>query len=264
MPLLARRASAAIVLPVLVAVSAGCDIVTADLRHAETAEWRKTYQLQPGGRIAITNVNGKIEVEPSDGNAVEIVAVKTARGATPEAAKQALERIEILEQAAPGSVAVETKVERHSWRGGGGAQVSYAVRVPAGAEMRFTTVNGGVEVRGLSGKVTAETTNGGVVVREGAGSIVATTTNGGVDVEMREVGADGARLECTNGGIRLRLPATARATISASVTNGGIEASGLQLETLESSRRRLEARLNGGGAPIRIEGTNGGIRIGAR
>jgi hypothetical protein len=112
--------------------------------------------------------------------------------------------------------------------------------------------------------VTAEATNVGVVVREGAGSIIATTTNGGVDVEMREVGSEGARLECTNGGIRLRLPASARATISASVTNGGIDTSGLQLETTESTRRRLEARLNGGGAPIRIEGTNGGIRIGAR
>ena len=53
-------------------------------------------------------------------------------------------------------------------------------------------------------------------------------------------------------------------TISASVTNGGIDTSGLELETLESSRRRLEARLNGGGPQVRIEGTNGGIRIGAR
>jgi hypothetical protein len=48
------------------------------------------------------------------------------------------------------------------------------------------------------------------------------------------------------------------------VTNGGIDSSGLSIETTESTRRRLEGRLNGGGAPIRIEGTNGGIRIAPR
>jgi hypothetical protein len=265
MRLLARRAPAVVFLPALLLASAGCDIVTADLRHSETAEWRKTHELQPGGRVSISNVNGKIEVEPSTGNAVEIVAVKTAKGSTPEAAKQALERIEILDQASADSITVETKIRRQSsWFESGAAQVGYSVRVPDGAVMRFTTVNGGVEVRRLKGRVTAETTNGGIVVRDVAGSIEASTTNGGVDVELAEVGTEGAKLECTNGGIKLRLPATARATISASVTNGGIDTSGLTLETLESTRRTLEARLNGGGPQIRIVGTNGGIRIGAR
>jgi hypothetical protein len=60
------------------------------------------------------------------------------------------------------------------------------------------------------------------------------------------------------------MPGDARASISASITNGGIDVSGLTLETSTSTRRRLEGKLNGGGAPIRIEGTNGGIRIGSR
>jgi DUF4097 and DUF4098 domain-containing protein YvlB len=110
----------------------------------------------------------------------------------------------------------------------------------------------------------AQTTNGGVTARDVSGSIDASTTNGGIDIDMAELGERGATLECTNGGLKLRLPADAKATISASVTNGGIDTSGLSLETQESTRRRLEARLNGGGAPVRIEGTNGGIRIAAR
>ena len=136
--------------------------------------------------------------------------------------------------------------------------------MPAGAEVKCTTVNGGVSVTGLSGRVTAETTNGGVVARDVSGTIDASTTNGGVDVELARLGEGGAKLACTNGGIRLRLPADAKASISASVTNGGIDTSGLAIETTQSSRRRLEGRLNGGGAPIQIEGTNGGIRIGPR
>jgi hypothetical protein len=64
--------------------------------------------------------------------------------------------------------------------------------------------------------------------------------------------------------LKLRLPSDAKATISASITNGGIDYSGLSLDTTEASRRRLEGRMNGGGAPVRIEGTNGGIVIASR
>ena len=263
-----RPIPAGILVPVLLvaAVAAqGCDIVTAELRHSETAEWRKTFELQPGGRVEIINVNGKIEVEPSSGNAVEVVAKKTAKGATPEAAKENLNRVEIVDASTAASIRVETKVQRDGgWLNHGNANVTYTVKVPANAELKFTTVNGGVEVRGVTGMIDAETTNGGVVARNVSGYINASTTNGGVDVDIAKLDERGARLECTNGGLKLRLPTDAKATISASITNGGIDTSGLQLETQESTRRRLQARLNGGGPPINIEGTNGGIHIAAR
>jgi DUF4097 and DUF4098 domain-containing protein YvlB len=249
------------VVPVLVLATAGCDIVTADLKQSESTEWRNSYQLEPGGRVEIINVNGPIEVESSTANTVEVVAKKTARGATPEAAKQALERVQITDDAGPASVRIETKIQR----GGGwfntGANVQYTVRVPAGAQMKFSTVNGGVELRGISGTITAETTNGGIKARDIAGYIEASSTNGGVNVDLKQLGDRGARLECTNGGIDLTLPPDARASITASVANGGIDASGLSIDTSESSRRRLTGRLNGGGPEIRIEGVNGGVRI---
>ncbi len=263
------RVPAAIALPLIlgsIVALQGCDVVTAELRHSETAEWRKTYELAPGGRVQISNVNGKIEVEPSTGTSVEVVARKSAKGANPAAAKEAIERIEILEDVSPSSISIETKLPRGGgwFQMGGHTQVQYTVRVPVGVEAKFSTVNGGVEVSGLSGRVIAETTNGGVSARNISGPIEASTTNGGVDVELARLAEGGAKLECTNGGIRLRLPAESKASISASVTNGGINAEGLSIEKTESSRRRLEGRLNGGGAPIRLEGTNGGIHITAR
>ena len=267
MPLRPRRTPLALlVLPLLVSVSAACDVITADLKHSERAEWRRSYELSASGRVEINNVNGKINVEPSNGQTVEVAALKIARGATAELAKEALNRAEIVEDATREMVRISTKFPRSSgsWLHGNGVQVEYTVKVPSGAEVKFTTVNGGVHVNGLSGRITAETTNGGVVAREVSGTIEATTTNGGVDVELARVPEGGATLGCTNGGIKLRLPQGARATISASVTNGGIDTGGLALETSESSRRRLEGRLNGGGPRIRLEGTNGGISISAR
>ena len=134
-----RRRLPVVLLPILIGL-AGCDIVTADFRSEETSEWRRSYQLDPGGRVEITNVNGKIDVQPGRGNTVEVVAVKKARGASSEAAKAALGRITIAEDASAGSVKIDTKLERSN--GGifnhGQLQVEYHVKVPAG-----TTLNGG-------------------------------------------------------------------------------------------------------------------------
>src|SRR4051812_31802817 len=161
-----RTRFATLVLPLLMlsAAGAGCDIAMADFKQKETAEWRKTYDLAPGGKVEISNVNGKISVQPSEGNKVEVVAEKSARGASSDAAKQALDRIEIAETVSPEAIRIETKVQRanegmfnHS-----NQQVQYTVRVPAGAEVNFRTVNGGIELQGLKGKINAETTNGGI------------------------------------------------------------------------------------------------------
>ena len=261
-----RSRTAVALLPALILVSAAasaCDIITADLKAKESSEWRKTYQLPRGGRVEISNVNGKIDVAPSSDNTVEVVATKIARGATAEAAKATLERVEILDQSTPELIKIETKVPRMDGLFHGSAQVQYVVRVPAAAEVKFTTVNGGIELAGLNGRINAEATNGGIRARNVGGPIDATTTNGGVEVELTEVMEPGVKLECTNGGIRLRLPSDAKANLSASITNGGIEVlQGVALEhTTPSSRRRLEARLNGGGPTIRLSGTNGGIHI---
>jgi hypothetical protein len=255
-------------LPVLAAsiAAAGCDIVTADLRAEETAQWHKTYQFEPKGRVEISNVNGKIEVEPSSGNTVDVEATRKARGASSEAAKAALERVTIADDVSAGRIRVETKVARTSGFSfmSGGVQVEYRVKVPAGAEVKFTTVNGGVDVTGLEGRITASTTNGGVTTHGISGQLEASTTNGGLDIDLLRMPEGGVKLDCTNGGIKVRLPRDARASVSASISNGGITTDNLSIDATENNRRRLEGRLNGGGPRLEAEGVNGGIRLIAR
>jgi hypothetical protein len=260
----ARRLPLCLLL-LLAAAASGCDIVTAEFKSKESSEWRRTYPLQAGARVELSNVNGRIEVTAATGNTLEVVAVKTARGATPEAARTALDRIEIRDEATASGVRIETKTARGGAFNHGSGEVRYTVRVPPSANVRFTTVNGGIELTGLDGQVELESTNGGIRARDVSGSIDASTTNGGVDVELSRVSEPGVKLECTNGGIKLRLPRDAKATISARITNGGIDTQGLNLQTRgEGSRRRLDGDLNGGGPRMTLEGTNGGIRISAR
>jgi hypothetical protein len=243
---------------------AGCDLATVDLRAQATDEWKRTYTLPPDGRLEIVNVNGRIDVQTGEGP-VEVVAERRVRAASEELARERLGQVQIEEDVSPTAVKLETKMPRGGGLfDGGGVDVTYRVRVPAGIQVRMKTVNGGIELAGLQAAVNAETTNGGVVARGLGGPVQASTTNGGIDVEVDRVAEDGIRLECTNGGIRLRLPRTAKASITARVANGGIDTGGLQIETTgddRSRRRRLDGQLNGGGPRIDLQGTNGGITI---
>jgi len=90
--------------------------------------------------------------------------------------------------------------------------------------------------------------------------------SGGGQLEIVNVNGsivtDGIRLETTNGGIHLTLPASAKAEIRASCMNGSVKADNLAFEHRGTqSRRRLDATLNGGGARIDLGTTNGGIKL---
>jgi hypothetical protein len=248
----------------LALVVAGCDMSFGHLAARATDEWSRTYPLASGGEVRIVNTNGRIDIEGVDGSTLEVKAERIARGATDAAARELLPKIVIKEDIKPDRVSLET--ERMSGiLIGVSFEVRYHVRAPKNAVINVTNTNGQVALTALSGNVTARTTNGGVNGKGLGGSLDARSTNGGVTIDMASVKDGKIVLRTTNGGVTLTLPETAKADISASCTNGGINVNSLEkLEITESSRRKLEGRLNGGGTPIELHTTNGGIRVRAR
>lgn len=259
-PRVSRRAGVLLVLPLAVAFGA-CDISLGNLTGRATDEWTHTYPLTAGGEVRIVNTNGKIDVEGIDGTTVEVRAERIAKGATEAAAREMLPRIKITEDVKPDRVSIETE-RMGGILLGAGFEVRYHVRAPKNAVVNVTNTNGLVTLTSLGGKVMARTTNGGVTGKGLTGGLDARSTNGMVSIDLASVGAGSISLGTTNGGVLLTLPDSAKADLSASCTNGGINVSALdKLEISERSRRRVEGRLNGGGTPISLETTNGGIRV---
>ena len=257
------RRVAIFMVPMAVAL-AGCDVSLGHLTAKATDEWTHTYPLAVGGEVRITNTNGRIEVEGVDGTTVEIRAERIAHGATDAAAKQLLPRIVIREGVTPERITLET--ERMSGiMIGAGFEVRYHVRAPRNTVVNVTNTNGQVMVNAVSGKVIARTTNGAVKGTNLTGAVDGQTTNGSVSIDMASVGAQPISLETTNGSVTLMLPEHAKATVTASVTNGGINVGALDnFEVTEKSRRRLEGKMNGGGAEVALRTTNGSIRLRSR
>lgn len=254
----------------LLASTTACDVsvgeggFSMDLARASARDtWARSYTIEPGGRLELINVNGRISAEPAEGGTVELVAERTAKASTDEAAKTLLGQVEMREETGAGRVRVEVRAPRSF--GMSGHEVAWTVKVPAGIAVDLRTTNGRVRIDRLGGEVRARTVNGGIEAEAlQASTVDAATVNGGVRVALaRPLAADGSvSLEAVNGGVALALPADSRATISARVTNGGINTSGLDLAvTGEQTRRRMDGTLNGGGARVSLETTNGGVRI---
>ena len=130
--------------------------------------------------------------------------------------------------------------------------------------------NGGISISSVEGNLKFETTNGGVKLSDLAGDVRGRTTNGGVKVELSGAAWRGSGLdvETTNGGVKLSMPQNYAASVETGTVNGGfksdIAALTLPEETGENKwnrKKRISASINGGGAPIRIITTNGGIKI---
>jgi len=224
--------------------------------------WKHTYSISKDGEVSIFNVNGRIDVEGTDGSTVEVEAERIAHAATDQLANDLLPKIPINDRSTPDLVHVETG-RINGILIGASFEVHYHVKAPKGATVKATTVNGAVDVKSLTGRTVARTTNGRVNAEKISGKLEAATVNGGVRARFDALGPGDITLGVVNGSVRVWLPPTARATLNATWVNGGLNTSGLTFQSKDSGKRHFEGTLNGGGTTINAKTVNGGITVSA-
>lgn len=141
----------------------------------------------------------------------------------------------------------------------------------AGGRVELSTSGGDIELRESSGPARASTAGGDIVLRGVRENVRARTAGGDIQVELTEPSAQGSSDLRTQGGdVEIALPATASVTIEATIRlRGWDEEDNHQIlsdfPATDQHRDRSEIRatyvLNGGGQSIRLEATNGSIRI---
>jgi len=250
-------------------LSAGCEIragegdFSFEMAAGKASDtWTRSYDLPAGGRIEILNVNGQITAQAATGGKVEVTAERSASAPTDEQARELLNAVQMREEVGAGRVRIETIAPKMRL---GGHKASFVVRVPPGVHVDLRTVNGGVRLDNVGGEVRATTTNGGVRGTVGAATLVEVrTTNGGVELALAGALGDGAdvRLSSVNGGVRLAVPADTKAAVQARCVNGRVDVGDLPIAVEgEQTRRRVQGTLNGGGARIDLQTTNGGVTL---
>ena len=200
--------------------------------------------------------NGVIRVKGENRTDVLVRACIQTWGKSDEEAKSKASGIQIE----TGSLIKAVGDEDKNW------SVSYEISVPRNTSLGLKAHNGGISIGGVDGNIEFQTTNGGVALSEVAGNVKGATTNGGVVVSLSGSSWSGNGLDVTttNGGVVLSLPDNYAAHVETGTVNGGFQSdfAALNVDRKDRSRpARISADLNGGGAPIRVLTTNGGIRI---
>lgn len=221
--------------------------------HCEVRE----STLAPTGALEVgARPNGGIVVQGWDRDEV-LVRARVRTEAPSEADARALAG-EVAVVAEPGRVRSQgpRTRDRRQW------SVSYEVFVPRRTDLDLASTNGGLRVAGVEGRMELSTTNGGIALEEVGGAVRGRTTNGGLDVRLAgsRWNGSGLDLETTNGGVTLTVPENYSARLETRTVNGGTEVD-FPITVQGRIGRRLEADLGSGGAPIRVETTNGGIRL---
>lgn len=218
--------------------------------------------IPAGGTLSVdSGRNGGISVKGENRSDVLVRACVQAWGSTLDAAKAAVSSVRVTTS---GGIRADGPEESNY-------SVSFQILVPRSTDLSLKAHNGGVSINGVNGNIQFETVNGGVNLADLSGEVRGRTTNGGVNVALIGKSWNGAGMDVqtSNGGVRISVPDNYAANFEAGTVNGGfssdIPALNVTTENVgggwRNRAREVKTSINGGGAPIRVATTNGGIRI---
>lgn len=230
-----------------------------------TEKFSQTHRLPAGGTVALTNLNGDIEIVGWDKAEVSIEAEKSARDADD------LKRIEIIVEATADQVSIKTKHHKRDdeswWRRHGDTfgAVHYVVHVPVQlARLKIDAMNSNISTEKVRAAVKLETMNGRIRAIGLTGDAELDTMNGRIMASFDRLAAgQKVDVDTMNGQCEIFVPTDASARVTASSMNGRVS-SELPMTLEKSSRRSLRGALGKGEASLSLDSMNGSLSIRAR
>lgn len=226
--------------------------------EAHVCQLRESTLALPSGSLGVQTVNGSIDIAGEDRSDIDLEAVVNAWAPSQSAANDLQKQIAII--------TADGKIHAHgphiSFFTPGGYSISYRLRVPSKLDADFHTVNGGIHLSHLDGRLRFGVVNGPVTLDHLNGDVEGQTVNGGIHILLAGNGWQGAGLSAktVNGGIGVSLPENYSAHLEAATVNGGISVD-FPITVQGMIKRHLDATIGSGGPTIHTQTVNGGISI---
>jgi hypothetical protein len=229
-------------------------------------EWDYRALITPNQHVWIRNTNGPIEVVAGTSDSVEIHVEKSWRHSDP----QSVQLVPVLTERGLTICALwDARDKRCNDAGGYGMNgvkkndvaIRFTVQLPRNVPIDASTVNGGLEIDGVSAPVEAATVNGRIAVNTSTGPVQATTVNGSIEANMQTLTSGDVRLTTVNGSVIAGLPPEINANIDAETVNGRVETD-FQVKIIgKISPRHLRGTIGSGGATLKLVTVNGSITL---
>lgn len=229
-------------------------------------EWQYRALLKDGQQVWIRNTNGPIEVVGGTSDSLEVHAEKSWRHSSPQS-------VQIVPVPSDRGITICAMWEAREQRCEEGGEyrmngvrkndvaVRFTVALPRGVHLDVSTVNGGLEVDGVSAPVNANTVNGRIAVSTSNGPIWANTVNGSIEANMQELAGGDVKLTTVNGSVSAGLPHKINANIDAETVNGRVETDFTVKIMGKISPRHLRGTIGSGGGTLKLVTVNGSITL---
>src|SRR5467141_3388298 len=210
--------------------------------------WEYRALIKPTQHVWIRNTNGPIEVVAGTGDSVVIHVEKSWRQSDP----QSVQVVPVLTDRGLTVCALWDARDKRCNDGGdyringvkkNDVAVRFTVQLPRNVPIDASTVNGGLEIDGVSAPVEAK------------------TINGRIEANMQSLTSGDVRLETVNGSVRAGLPLQLNANIDASTVNGRVETDFAVKVLGKISPRHLRGTVGSGGPTLKLITVNGSITL---
>jgi DUF4097 and DUF4098 domain-containing protein YvlB len=221
----------------------------------ERDEIRQTYQIAPGARVEIANINGPLEIETVSGNTAEIYVVRSAR------TRADLEYRKIVIENTPTSFKLYS--EQAENEAGNNVTVRHraVLKLPRPSALSVRNINGSARVGDVDGPVTLGNINGQLEVGQAAQFAELSNVNGNVTLTIDRLGERGIRMRNVNGNINLRFLGEVNADVEVRSFNGTVNSSLPNMSVQKVGRSDFRGQIGAGGTPITGSHINGIITI---
>lgn len=215
-----------------------------------------------GRPLVLEGMRGSVYVRGDSGSTARFSFVRRGRGDRPDAARDVLDGIRVIESGTEGSYTFTLTAEDED------AYTAVDIRghIPEEAALRIDRVSGPVWIVGVFGPLTIRHDYGGVDVQGAVGPADIDITGGDLRVGFRTLPENQlVELRTGNGDIALGLPAGASALLDAQTLVGEIRTRGVSLTPERfgpiEAGAGYEARMGTGGPTLILRTENGSITI---
>jgi hypothetical protein len=235
-------------------------------------DFRWEGAVASGRWVKVQNINGPVEVMAASGDRVEVTAIKRGRRGDPDDVRIEVTRYgtndenvsicAIWGDATCDESGYRSNRRRNRDHDDNDIEVEFTVRLPRGVNIDVGTVNGSVDVRGVSGEVNASSVNGGVDAISDGGPVTASTVNGSIRASMRTLGRGDLEFSTVNGSITVELPEQLDADLRMTTVNGTLSSRDFPLTvTGRFSPQNMRATIGRGGTRLSFSTVNGNVEL---
>lgn len=219
--------------------------------------------------IYVATFNGDINIEWHNEDMMSLEITKTSWKSEAE-----LEKAEVVV-----ITDSETRITAHKLDDNAIVGVSLSLLLPMGTNIRVletsngdvtvtdgvgnvqvNTSNGDVTFSNFEGTIDIKTSNGDIIVRGGT-LTGADTSNGSIDAEICIVPPEGIVLDTSNGDIIISVLQELNAEFDMDTSNGSVTIEGTNISDIRVSDSEGRATLGEGGSTIRLDTSNGDIKV---